>query len=51
MEVGAVEGLEVGFREGLDVFDVAMDCAVSLVSVDNPWYIQAKLTEIKVESL
>jgi hypothetical protein len=25
VEVGAVEGLEVGFCEGLDVFDVAVD--------------------------
>jgi hypothetical protein len=31
VEVGAVEGLEVGFGEGFDVFDVAVDCKGLLV--------------------
>jgi hypothetical protein len=28
VEVGAVEGLEVGFCEGLDVFNVVVNCEV-----------------------
>ena len=31
MEVGAVEGLEVGLCEGLNVFDVAVDWEILLV--------------------
>jgi hypothetical protein len=51
VEVGAVEGLEVGFGEGLDVVDVVGDCGFLLVITKSCESDKCKLTKIKVKSL